>query len=168
MLALVASSSKNIIANIYYRYFNLPHSIRAEYTENKIDEINKKIVAQKEFGVTEFEAIIETNLASYHSNIVAEFAAINQIADWLFEKNEEVERWEDRGGPGFLSDVLSDIFKYRLKNIWNKGGIRRRIERKLAEKNVDHIPNLIDYMNSYWESDDYGLFLSEHPDYPDE
>jgi hypothetical protein len=156
---------QNIIANIYYRYFSLPQSIRVEYNEKKIGEINKKIIAQNEFGVSELEAIIETNLSSYKSRIVAEFAAINQIVDWLLEENEEVKRWEKRGGAGFLSDVLGDIFKYHLKNVWNKTGIRRKIERKLEEKNVDHIHNLIDYMNSYWKSDGYDSFLSEHPDY---
>jgi hypothetical protein len=146
--------TQNTVANIYYRYFMLEPSDRAEYSEKRIAEVAEMIEAKIKFGVTEFEAIIETNLASYKDRVVAEFAAINGLVEWLFKENWEQERWEQRGGPGFVSEVIRDIFKYRIRNVWDKTGLRRAIERKIAEKRVDEIPNLIDFMNSYWESDD--------------
>jgi hypothetical protein len=147
---------------IYYRYFLLESSERAEYCEKSIAEVGRIIEVRKKYGAIEFEAIIETNLSSYKSMAVAEFAAINGVVDWLFEENWEQERRKERGGPGFLSEVIGDIFKYRIKNVWSKTGIRRAIERKMTEKRIDEIPNLIDFMNSYWESDGYSSFLLEH------
>lgn len=46
-----------------------------------------------------------------------------------------------------LLDLIIDIFKYRIKDSFDKTPVRRKIERKLKKKRADEIPNLVDLLD---------------------
>ena len=166
----------NTVANVYYRFFDaFNHKIVADdgLVDNKalfedldlqvtirevyenpgamlietIDTLQSMTESQflsKKIGDTDpFIKMLGLDPKSHEerTRVFVEFRFINAIIGYL-----RILQNHEPFAHTMMVDCILDAFKYRISKATYKTSIRIKIERKLKEKKVDEIPNLVDFL----------------------
>jgi hypothetical protein len=125
----------NVVANIYYRYFELYGDGLPDYkTFTSLKDIPEKV----------HPADFMLQKATSYRTVGPQLNAINETIDKLREsdlKGMNPEMYNH------AVEVIVDFIKYGIENADQKSLMRRNLERKFKKKRVNEIPNLIDFLD---------------------
>ena len=155
----------NTICNIYYRYFEIFSNESIEDIKKNISFFDDLLFENKEnpfvilrINVDSLEDTRKSN-ATVDSLVAAEFICLNKVVQSIriFDDPNIVFGDSDYTKNIYYSNITSelllDIFKYRILKAFDKTPIRRKIERKMKKK-INEISNLIDFLNVRFEEED--------------
>jgi hypothetical protein len=126
----------NTIANVYYRYFE--HSLDViKRGNNNPGWIPKEVKQDSDLlrGMGQFAE----NIARFKSDV--------QSAPKFIEGLREIDKHKQPNLYQMTVDIILDVLKYDLNDVFNKTGIRRMIERKFKKSAYKEIPNLTSLLN---------------------
>jgi len=123
----------NTVANVYYRFFTLgldaikrrPHSLPAS--------VKRKNSLAK-------------GMATFMQDSTRSITDVESVADFI-KGLREIDKRQQPNLYQYSVDFILDFLKYDIKNVHEKTGLRRMVERKIKKNKVNEIPNLVDLMD---------------------
>ena len=156
----------NTVCNIYYRYFEIFSNEAIEDIKNHLSSFDDLLFENKKnpfvisrINVDALEDTRKSN-ATVNSLVAAEFICLNKLVQSIriFDDPNIIFGDSDYTKNFYYSKITSelllDIFKFRIIKAFDKTPIRRNIERKMKKKKINEISNLIDFLNVRFEDDD--------------
>jgi hypothetical protein len=132
----------NTVANIYYNFFELSKDMMGKKATNPNGWLPTMIRNDLDRGGDWANSL--EDFSAYFARVKSDFEAINEMIHCLrgIDETKTPRMWQ------YTYDFILDCMKYNLKNAHKKNAMRRAIERKIKKKDVDEIPNLIDFLQT--------------------
>lgn len=121
----------NTVANIYYKFLNYTYQ---GLGEGKIPKEIKR------------EADLSEGLSSYLKSTNKRISDVQKIPEFIGELRK-IDKYQTPNKYQAMIELILDILKYEIKDVFYKSGIRRAFERKMKKGKVQEIPNLVDLLD---------------------
>jgi hypothetical protein len=126
----------NTIANVYYRYCDVLLDSMQRAENNPVGWVPKEVKTCNDpiSGLINFQ------------KKVAQYTADVKIAPDVIKTLREIDKIKTPHLYDDMVDFILDNYKYNIKNVQKKIGLRRIIERKIKSSSVNEIPHLVDLL----------------------